>query len=255
MVDARDGRAHNLAVLERALTRSGEADGAVGADALTGMAADAMLGIDARLARGMLLHLARAAAAAHADVLHAAAKARALVALEVREADYDVGVHERMADLCLLHVLAVLDGNNRLVGALEAVGDNHLAAGGVRSEAVLVGAVDVLERVFATAHVERVAVGEERLAAQLLDHVRDGTRVVGAQEGEVAQFAEVDLDGDELVVEVDLLDAGAANQALELVELAFAAVRAQVGEVHLGRCSGCSCGHRYIPSVYMALQT
>ena len=113
----------------------------------------------------------------------------------------------------------------------------------------------MVERVGAAADIERVAVGEERLAAQLLDHVRDGARVVGAQEGEVAQFAKVDLDGDELVVEVDLLDAGAADEALELVELTLAAVRAQVGEVHLGRCSGCSCGHRYIPSVYMALQT
>ena len=52
-----------------------------------------------------------------------------------------------------------------------------------------------------------------------------------------------------------LLNSGAADEALELVELALASMRAQVGEVHLSGCCGCSCGHRYIPSVYMALQT
>ena len=255
MVDGGHVHLDGLATRQLALAGAIERDGVVRANLFAGTAANAVLGRDARLAGSMLLHLAGTAAAAHAQVLHGAAKAGLLMTLKVGEADHDVGIHERLADLGLMHVLAALDRNECLVGALEAVGDNHLAAGGVRSEAVLVGAVDVLERVFATAHVERVAVGEERLAAQLLDHVRDGARVVGAQEGEVAQFAEVDLDGDELVVEVDLLDAGAANQALELVELTLAAVRAQVGEVHLGRCSGCSCGHRYIPSVYMALQT
>ena len=177
------------------------------------------------------------------------------MALKVGEADHDIGIHERLTDLCLAHILTALDRDERLVGTLEAVGDDDLAACGVRGKAVLVGGVDVLERVFAAAHIERVAVGEEGLAAQLLHHVRDGAGVVGAQKAQVAQLAKVDLDGDELILEVDLLDTGATNEALELVELALASMRAQVGEVHLSGCCGCSCGHSYIPSVYMALQT
>ena len=110
----------------------------------------------------------------------------------------------------------------------------------------------MLERIFAAADVERVAVGKEGLAAQLLHDVRDGAGVVGAQKAQIAQLAKVNLNGDELVLKVDLLNTGAANEALEFVELALASMRAQVGEVHLG---GCSCGHRHIPSVYMALQT
>lgn len=65
----------------------------------------------------------------------------------------------------------------------------------------------------------------------------------------------MNLDGDELVLKVDLLNTGVTDEALELVELALASMRAQVGEVHLSGCCGCSCGHSYIPSVYMALQT
>ena len=177
------------------------------------------------------------------------------MALKVGEANHDVGVHERLTDLCLAHVLTALDRDERLVGTLEAVGDDDLAARGIRGKAVLVGGIDVLERVFAAAHIERVAVGEEGLAAQLLHDVCDGAGVVGAQKAQVAQLAKVNLDGDKLVLEVDLLNAGAANEALEFVELALASMRAQVGKVHLSGCCGCSCGHSYIPSVYMALQT
>ena len=177
------------------------------------------------------------------------------MALKVGEADHDIGVHERLTDLGLVHVLAALDRDERLVGALEAVGDDDLATRGIRGKAVLVGGVDVLERVFAATDIERVAVGEEGLAAQLLHHVGDGASVVGAQKAQVAQLAKVNLNGDELVLKVDLLNTGVTDEALELVELALASMRAQVGEVHLSGCCGCSCGHRYIPSVYMALQT
>ena len=255
MVDSGDVNRAGVAVGKLALARVVKRDGVVRTDLFAGTATYAVGGIDARLAGGMLFHLAGTAAAAHAQVLHGAAKAGLLMALKVGEADHNVGVHERLTDLGLAHVLATLDRDERLVGTLEAVGDDDLATRGIRGKAVLVGGVDVLERIFAATHIERVAVGKEGLAAQLLHDVRDGAGVVGAQKAQVAQLAKVNLDGDKLVLEVDLLDTGAANEALEFVELALASMRAQVGEVHLCRCCGCGCGHRSIPSVYMALQT
>ena len=186
----------------------------------------------------MLLHLARAATAAHAEILHAAAEARLLVALEMGERNDDVGIHERVTDLGLLHVLAALHRDERLVRALEAVGDDDLAAGRVGREPVPVRAADVFEGVLATAHIQGVAIRQEGFAAQPLHHVRDDARVVGAQEGQVSQLAEVNLDGDELVLEIDLLDASAFDEAAQLVELALTTVRAQVGAVHLRRCGG-----------------
>ena len=232
-----------------------ERDSVVRADLFAGTAANAVLGRDVRLAGGMLLHLAGATAAAHAQVLHGTAKAGLLMTLKVGEADHDIGIHERLTDLGLVHVLAALDRDKRLVGALEAVGDDDLATRSIRGKAVLVGGINVLERVFAATHIERVAVGEEGLATQLLHDIRDGAGVVGTQKAQVAQLAKVNLNGDELVLKVDLLNSGVTDEALELVELALASMRAQVGEVHLSGCCGCSCGHRSIPSVYMALQT
>ena len=255
VVDGSDVDRAGAAVGKLALAGVVERDSVVRADLFAGTAANAVLGRDVRLAGGMLLHLAGTAAASHAQVLHGAAKTGLLMALKVGEADHDIGIHKCLTDLGLAHVLAALDRDKRLVGALEAVGDDDLATRGIRGKAVLVGGVDVLERVFAATDIERVAVGEEGLAAQLLHDVCDGAGVVGAQKAQIAQLAKVNLDGDKLVLEVDLLNAGAANEALEFVELALASMRAQVGEVHLCRCCGCGCGHRSIPSVYMALQT
>ena len=255
MVDGSDVDRAGVAVGKLALAGVGERDSVVRADLFAGTAANAVLGRDVRLAGGMLLHLAGAAAASHAQILHGAAKTGLLMALKVGEADHDISIHERLTDLGLAHVLATLDRDERLVGALEAVGDDDLATRGIRGKAVLVGGVDVLKRVFAATHIERIAVGEEGLAAQLLHDIRDGAGVVGAQKAQVAQLAKVNLDGDELVLKVDLLNSGVTDEALELVELALASMRAQVGEVHLSGCCWCSCGHRSIPSVYMALQT
>ena len=251
------GHVHRAGVTVGKLALAGivKRDGVVRADLFAGTAANAVLGRDVRLAGGMLLHLAGTAAAAHTKILHGAAKTGLLMALKVGKTDHNVGVHERLTDLGLVHVLAALDRDERLVGALEAVGDDDLATRGIRGKAVLIGGIDVLERVFAATDIERVAVSEEGLATQFLHDVRDGAGVVGAQKAQVAQLAKVNLDGDELVLKVDLLDTGVTDKALELVELALASMRAQIGEVHLSGCCGCSCGHRSIPSVYMALQT
>lgn len=181
MVDGSDVNRAGVAVGKLALAGVVERDSVVRADLFAGAAANAVLGRDVRLAGGMLLHLAGTAAASHARVLHGAAKTGLLMTLKVGEADHDIGIHERLTDLGLVHVLAALDRDERLVGALEAIGDDDLAARGIRGKAVLVGGVNVLERVFAATDVERIAVGEEGLAAQLLHHVRDGAGVVGAQ--------------------------------------------------------------------------
>src|SRR5699024_3224944 len=93
-------------------------------------AAPAQLPLDGGLARGMLLHLAGPAAAAHADVLDSAAKSGGLVALEVGQADQDIGVHNGPADLGRLAVFPVGHGDLHLVGAPQAVPDQDLAAGG-----------------------------------------------------------------------------------------------------------------------------
>ena len=83
------------------------------------------LGMDARV-HGLL---AGPRSAAHADVLHRAADAGHLVALEVCERDDHVGVHERTTDVCLLHVLAVGDRDGNVVRTLKPVGDDDVAAG------------------------------------------------------------------------------------------------------------------------------
>ena len=84
----------------------------------------------------MHIPLALVGAAAHAQVLQRTAEARFLMAFEMVQGDDDVRVHHRPANHRLLHVLAAIDRNRHLVGTLQAVGNDHVAAGGVGGEAV-----------------------------------------------------------------------------------------------------------------------
>ncbi len=204
---------------------------AVGADAHAGAAADAVFRLDDRLALPMLLHLAGTRAAAHAEVFQRAAEARLLVALEVGQRDHDVGVHDGLADLGLLDE-GQIDRDEGLVRALESVGDDDVAAGLQRREAVEIGRVHVVERVLAAADVERVAVGQEGQTAERADVVGHDAGVLRAQVGEVAQLAEVDLDGGVAVGEVDLLEAGALHQTVQLLRQRLAAGDVEIGEVY-----------------------
>ena len=75
------------------------------------------------------------------------------MALEVGEGNEDVGVHHGPTDLGLLHILAALHGDRYLVIALETVGNDDVAAGGVGGEAVDIRGLDVVQRVFPPADI------------------------------------------------------------------------------------------------------
>ena len=190
------------------------------------------------LAGRVLLHLACAGAAAHADVLNGTAEARGLVALEVGQADEDICIHDGAADLGRLAELAVGHRHFHLIGAPQAVADEDLAARGHGPEAVQLGAGQVLQRILAAARVEGVAVGQEREAALLLAQVCHHLGVVGAQERQVAQLPKVHLDGHELAVHVDVLDASRQAQPTQLFRQTGAHRTPEVGIVN-SRCFHC----------------
>ena len=206
----------------------------VGALLLAPAAPPAGVIVDVGLAAAVLLLLARPGAAAHANVLDGPAEAGHLVALEVGQADEDIGVHHRPADAGLLDILAAGHRHGDVVGALEPVGDDDGAAHRQGRKAVLPGALQVLQGVFPASGVHGVAVGEEGLAPQGLYHVRHGPGVVGPQKAEVPQLAEVHLDGYELAVHVNFADAGLFDELLELDGGSLAVGRyAEIGEIYL----------------------
>ena len=92
----------------------------------------------------------------------------------------------------------------------------------------------MVERIGAAADIERVAVGEKRLAAELAHIVAHDARPVRAQIGHIAGFAEVELDGNILVLEVDLLEAGRLHEPVQLLKRADL-VRAQIGKIYFCR--------------------
>ena len=227
--------AHALVHVDGGLAVRPELGRAVGADFGAGLAADALLFLHKGLAGVVLLHLPRPGAAAHADVFQGSAHARLLVALEVGKADEHVRVHDGPADFGLLHVLAAFHGDQHLVGALQPVGDDHMAAGGVRVEAVDIGGLQVVQGVLPPAHVQRVAVRQEGLAPLGLDEVRHGPGPVGPEVGQVSRLAEVHLDGDEFVLHINLAEPGGHHQPGQLLgQVLPPAGAAEICEINLG---------------------
>ena len=101
----------------------------------------------------VLLHFARAAAAAHTNVLQSAAEPRRFMALEVVQGDKHIRVHYRPADLGIAHIFAARHRHLHLIVTLDAVGNNDLAPGGHRVKAVKHGCVQMVQPVFAPADI------------------------------------------------------------------------------------------------------
>ena len=154
------------------------------------------------------------------------------MALEVGQGDKHVRVHDSPADLGVLHILAVHYRHLHLVIALQAVGNDDLAAGGHIVEAVDHGAVHVIQRVLPAAHVQGVAVGQEGLAAPLLHEVRHGLCPVGPQIGQIARLAEMQLDGHKLLVEINIAHPRRFQQPRQLLLQILMIIGTQIGKIY-----------------------
>ena len=65
----------------------------------------------------------------------------------------------------------------------------------------------MVEGILAAADIERIAVRQERLAAELAHKIRDGLCIVRAQVGQIARLAEVHFNRDKLAVHINVFDA------------------------------------------------
>ena len=193
----------------------------MGADLDAAAAAHAQGLIHMGLSGAVHLHLSGAGAAAHADVLQSAAEARIFMALEMAEGDEHIRVHDGASDLGFLHIFSALHGNQDLIRPLQAVGDDHVTARGKRRKAVLISRIQMIQRVFSSAHIQGVAVGQKRLSAQLLHHLHHHGRIVGPQEGQISGLSEMDLNGRILVLEIDAADARRLYQPFQLLRKVF----------------------------------
>ena len=107
----------------------------------------------------------------------------------------------------------------------------------------------MLQRVFSGAGIEGVAVGQEGLAPQLLHQIRHRLGIVGPQKGQIAQLSKVHFDGGKFILEVDLTDAGPAEQFLQFLRDGHpAGVGAEIAEINFACHKQTSCVLRRCPA-------
>ena len=90
----------------------------------------------------------------------------------------------------------------------------------------------MVHRIGAASGVEGVAVSQVGLAAEGTHQVGHAGSVVGPEEGQVAGLAEVHFYGYELVLEIDLLDAGGLGHGFHLLYQGKSGGGMQVSEVN-----------------------
>lgn len=199
---------HASGIVDHGLVVAVEAQGAVGAVPDAYAAAYAVVAVNLGLRGTVELELTGDAGGPHAEVLERAAESGLLMTLEMRHAYHDVGVGHGGPNLRRLAVFAVYL-NLAEIGALEAVSNDHLALGRDRVEAVLHRALEMVNGVGATPGIEGVAVRQERLCATAPEQVGHTCREVWADIRHVSRLAEMDLDGDETVLQGKVGDSGA----------------------------------------------
>ena len=185
------------------------------ADPGTGMATDAEIAVDRRLAVTMLFHFSGSRSTSHSQIFQCAAEAGHFVPLEVIQGNNDVGIHDRTPDLRFVNVFAVRNGNGDVIGSFQAVPDDDMASDGIRCKSISIRGFDVLERVFAGTDIQGVAVGQKRLAPKsqnLIDHRPSKIRT---QKREIAGLAEMDLDRGKTPLEINLIHPRFPHQQFE----------------------------------------
>ena len=152
---------------------------AVSADFFAAVTSDAEVLIDMRLAGAVHFHFACPGTAAHSNVFHSAAETGCLMSFEVGKRNKYVRVHNCPSDLGFFYIFSAFYRNVYLVSSLQTVCDQHMAACGKWRKAVGIGAVQMIQGVFTAAYIKRVAVSQERSAAQFLYYVCNCLGLVG----------------------------------------------------------------------------
>ena len=142
-----------------------------------------------------------------------------------------------MARPIILYGFAAAYRHGHLVSALQAIGNNHMAAGGIGGEAIDIGRLQMIQCVLAGADIHGVGIRQKGLAAQILDQIHHHPGIAGTQIGHVAQLAKVDLNGHILVLKIDFVHPRRQQQPCQLLGNGLPAGGTEGRKINLG-CHG-----------------
>ena len=180
----------------------------------------------------VLRHLARAAPAAHADVLDGSAKARTLMPFKMVQGYEYIRIHYGMTDIGLLAIDAVRYRYRNIIGSAQAVADDDLAARADRIEAVDICAVKVVQGILPASRIQRIAVRQEGHPVSFPNQLRHGSRVIRTEESKVPEFPEMHLDGYKLLVHVHFADSCPAAKLLQLFSNRHIRFRPEIRKIY-----------------------
>ena len=147
----------------------------------------------------MLIDFPGLRGAAHGEVLDRAAETAHRVPLEVGQNDHRIGGKERLRNLDRSEMFQV-DGHFLVALAGHAVGHDHRSVHDIGRKTVAIRRFQMIHGVMAGGLVERAGIRQERAGPRRLHAIHDLPHERRVQVGIVARFAEVQLDGNDLIL-------------------------------------------------------
>ena len=167
----------------------------------------------------MLVFFALGRSAAHGQVFQRAAKTGQLVPLEVRKHNHGIGFGNGLANGHGLEMLAARNGHFQSAFAGKAVGDDQGRIDrGVRI-AVLERDFEVIDGIVARPGIQGIGVGEKGLGLRLAAFIHHHPGKHRVDEGIVAFFAKVHLDGREHIAAQDAVKPGGVKKIADFGNL------------------------------------
>ena len=96
-----------------------------------------------------------------------------------------------------------------------------MASRGKRGETVLICRIHMVQRIFPSAHIQGIAVGKERFAAQFFNHLYHNRRIIRAQICQISRLPKMDFDCRIFFREINLADTRRFYQTFQLLREVF----------------------------------
>jgi hypothetical protein len=188
----------------------------------TDFATVTLCGIDLGFAVAVHNHFPCPASTTHPDILDCTAETGTLVSFEVIERNDNIGIHDSTSDESRFAIDSVSDGNLDVVRSFQTVADDIQTACRDRIESVLCCRMEMYQSIVPPTNVKRIAIRQEGKPAERFDFIGDDFCPIRTQIGHITGFAEMDFNGDELILKVNFFNIGFDDKAFQFCQWTFA---------------------------------
>ena len=171
--------AHTFIMIDRSFFVSNDSC-AVSTDFGTCTTSDTEILVNMRLSGTVHFHLSGAGSTSHTDIFQGTAKSGCFVPFKMGECQENIGIHDGTSDLGFFDIFTAFNRNEHIIGSFQAVTDQNMTSGGIWSESVQIGTLDMIQCILAAAYIEGITVCQIRFSTQFFYKIYNSSCIIRA---------------------------------------------------------------------------